>query len=127
MLKRACNCTVTDRKVTDHPLANEGCRLHFDPRQLLSADISWQAEDMDLLNTWHSAVLYEFRMLPVVWQSGKQPSHNHLSRSGHEAAEMDGIQKRRHSFPQRKPHPSSVSYLLLVTCLRHCHMVIEED
>lgn len=38
--KRACTGSVTGRKVTNHPLAYEACRLHFDLRWLLSAGIS---------------------------------------------------------------------------------------
>lgn len=82
MVEYTCTCSVTSWKDRLCPLAYVVCRLHFDLCWLLSADISWQAEDTDLLNTWHSAVLYKFRILPAVWLKRKHQSQNHLSRTG---------------------------------------------
>lgn len=71
------------------------------------ADISWQTvEDRDLLNTWHSAALFKCKIKRA--SGGKKetavlepPQQNWPGVK----MEMDGVQKRMHSFLQPPPSP----------------------
>lgn len=103
MLERACNCSVTARKVADRPLAYEACRLHFDLCCLLSADISWQAEDMDLLNTWHCAVLHAFRdtASSFGWEGNSSP----ITASAEVAREQRWMGSRNAGIPSLRKNP----------------------
>lgn len=62
---------------------------------------------------------------------GSEGNSSPITTSAEVAPEQRWTRSRYSGIPslsqKKTQHPPPVSYLLLVTCLRHCHMVREED